>query len=116
MPVQYTQEPTLNSESESPLNRTEEIDNKVSQSLGGNFDQNEVNSSCVIEESKNVAMKKPNLRIFTQIDDNFQIQSGENTGIENSTDDGQNFQYDSTYDACKEDDKDKKSQQVLIED
>ena len=67
---------------------------------------------------RRAAMKKPNLRIHTQIDDNFQIQSGENTIIENSTDDGQNtlenFQYG--YVASKEDGRTNMNQQVLIED
>ena len=40
-----------------------------------------------IEESKNTTgLRKPNLRIHTQIDENFQIHSAENTVCENSTD------------------------------
>ena len=70
--------------------------------------------------------KKPNLRIYTHIDDDFQIQSGENTVIENSTiktfnteDDPNtltNYAYGSTYEPSKEDSKNEKNCQVLIED
>ena len=119
MPMQYEQEQSMISEPDSAINCSHNNEKVASQSVEILPNQNEVNHQHIMEETNNAAaMKKPNLRIHTQIDDNFQIQSGENTIIENSTDDGQNtlenFQYG--YVASKEDGRTNMNQQVLIED